>query len=68
MMLPFLSNQNPFLQQTETSDECYEVKEPYCGWLQDVNIWRMPRTKDECQYFCYSDEELRLQEITFLRL
>lgn len=44
------------------------VKEPYCGWLKDVNAWRMPRTKDECQYFCYSDEELQKKGVTFLRL
>uniref|UniRef100_A0A914UK35 BPTI-like C-terminal domain-containing protein n=1 Tax=Plectus sambesii TaxID=2011161 RepID=A0A914UK35_9BILA len=49
-------------------DECYPEKEPYCGWQQDINIWRMPRTKDECNYYCYSNDELRGKGITFFRL
>ena len=54
--------------QTGDGDDCAETKEPYCGWLQDVNIWRMPRTRDECLYYCYTDDELRKRNINFLRV
>uniref|UniRef100_A0A915LMM1 BPTI-like C-terminal domain-containing protein n=1 Tax=Meloidogyne javanica TaxID=6303 RepID=A0A915LMM1_MELJA len=31
---------------------------PYCSEL-DFNLWRSPRTKQECELYCYSSEEQR---------
>ncbi|KAL3088618.1 hypothetical protein niasHT_023236 [Heterodera trifolii] len=40
------------------TDQCEPYIFPYCPEL-DFNLWRSPRTKQECELYCYSAEEQR---------
>jgi len=40
------------------TDQCEPYIFPYCPEL-DFNLWRSPRTKQECELYCYSVEEQR---------
>jgi len=45
-------------------DDCQIIMQPYCGFEEDANFKRMPRTKSECYHYCFSDEELTARGIT----
>uniref|UniRef100_A0A914WDY0 BPTI-like C-terminal domain-containing protein n=1 Tax=Plectus sambesii TaxID=2011161 RepID=A0A914WDY0_9BILA len=44
------------------TDQCEPYVFPYCAEL-DYNLWRSPRTKDECEFYCYSFDEQRKRGI-----
>ncbi|KAI6222909.1 hypothetical protein M3Y99_01482700 [Aphelenchoides fujianensis] len=43
-------------------DQCEPYVFPYCSEL-DFNLWRSPRTKQECELYCYSADEQRKRGI-----
>uniref|UniRef100_A0AC35U1W1 Serine/threonine protein phosphatase 2A regulatory subunit n=1 Tax=Rhabditophanes sp. KR3021 TaxID=114890 RepID=A0AC35U1W1_9BILA len=44
------------------TDQCEPYIFPYCPEL-DFNLWRSPRTKQECELYCYSSEEQKKRGI-----
>lgn len=44
------------------TDQCEPYIFPYCSEL-DFNLWRSPRTKQECELYCYSVDEQRKRGI-----
>ncbi|VDD95978.1 unnamed protein product [Enterobius vermicularis] len=44
------------------TDQCEPYVFPYCPEL-DFNLWRSPRTKQECELYCYSLSEQRKRGI-----
>ncbi|CAB3397855.1 unnamed protein product [Caenorhabditis bovis] len=44
------------------TDQCEPYIFPYCPEL-DFNLWRSPRTKQECELYCYSIDEQRKRGI-----
>uniref|UniRef100_A0A915B4A5 BPTI/Kunitz inhibitor domain-containing protein n=1 Tax=Parascaris univalens TaxID=6257 RepID=A0A915B4A5_PARUN len=44
------------------TDQCEPYIFPYCPEL-DFNLWRSPRTKQECELYCYSLDEQRKRGI-----
>uniref|UniRef100_A0A915K032 Apple domain-containing protein n=1 Tax=Romanomermis culicivorax TaxID=13658 RepID=A0A915K032_ROMCU len=46
------------IENPMTDDLCDAVMQPYCGYQLDKESWRMPRSVDECHFFCFTDQEL----------
>ncbi|CAD5223953.1 unnamed protein product [Bursaphelenchus okinawaensis] len=44
------------------TDQCEPYIFPYCAEL-DFNLWRSPRTKQECELYCYSVDDQRKRGI-----
>uniref|UniRef100_A0AC34QVQ3 Uncharacterized protein n=1 Tax=Panagrolaimus sp. JU765 TaxID=591449 RepID=A0AC34QVQ3_9BILA len=44
------------------TDQCEPYVFPLCSDL-DFNLWRSPRSREECELYCYSVEEQRRRGI-----